>query len=87
MTESAEVCKELCGDGIDLGLNECEDGNEEDGDGCSSTCKLEPNYACQSETPNGPFSCWLTAAPFIKSTDISPEFSITFEFSEPVMLR
>ena len=38
LTESTGVCKETCGDGLDLGLNECEDGNREDGDGCNSNC-------------------------------------------------
>jgi cysteine-rich repeat protein len=35
-------CAEVCGDGKDLGMNECEDGNSLDGDGCSSICKIEP---------------------------------------------
>lgn len=48
VTESYGVCQEVCGDGIDLGMNECEDANTDDGDGCSAACKLEPNYTCKS---------------------------------------
>ncbi len=33
--------KEICGDTIKTGSEECDDGNKNDGDGCSSKCKLE----------------------------------------------
>lgn len=28
-------CTEICGDGLNLGQYECDDGNKNDGDGCS----------------------------------------------------
>ena len=31
----------VCGDGIIIGLETCDDGNTVDGDGCSSSCKIE----------------------------------------------
>lgn len=43
-------CTEKCGDGKDFGLNECEDGNLYNGDGCSSTCKVEEGYICTGGT-------------------------------------
>ncbi len=48
-------------------MNECEDANIIDGDGCSSLCKIEDTYACKSESPSGPFSCWETIPPTLKS--------------------
>ena len=30
-----------CGDGDVIGDEECDDGNLDDGDGCSSTCRIE----------------------------------------------
>jgi len=33
------VCQDLCGDGIKV-TSACDDGNEDNGDGCSSTCDL-----------------------------------------------
>lgn len=36
-------CDELCGDGILFTLP-CDDGNLNDGDGCSSLCQIEPGY-------------------------------------------
>jgi len=32
-----------CGDGTVTGLEECDDGNRIDGDGCTSSCQLEPD--------------------------------------------
>lgn len=42
------VCKETCGKGYTLGINniQCDDGNLIDGDGCSSTCEIESGYQC-----------------------------------------
>lgn len=39
---------EICGDGMNLGEYECDDGNLENGDGCSSKCKVEFGYKCTS---------------------------------------
>ena len=55
-------CEEICGDGLDYGFNECEDGNKEDGDGCSSQCKIETNYKCVRGTYTSKGSC--TAIPY-----------------------
>ena len=38
------ACLEVCGDAMDLGYNECDDGNIVDGDGCSGTCVIEGGY-------------------------------------------
>ncbi len=47
------VCgAQVCGDGILEGSEECDDGNTTSGDGCSSTCKLETDWACP--TPGSP---------------------------------
>lgn len=35
-----------CGDTVLGGAEVCDDGNVQDGDGCSSTCTLEPGYMC-----------------------------------------
>ncbi len=36
-----------CGDGDLVGAEACDDGNADDGDGCSSICAVEPGWACQ----------------------------------------
>lgn len=52
-----DVCYEICGDGIDMGNYECDDGNNVDGDGCSSACIIEPGWTCVSASPTDPHIC------------------------------
>ncbi len=52
-----------CGDGILAEGERCDDGNTEDGDGCSATCRLEdpppppPDYACGDGTRDEGEAC------------------------------
>jgi cysteine-rich repeat protein len=41
-TPSPSPAVSVCGDGVAAGAEECDDGNDEDGDGCTATCTLEP---------------------------------------------
>ena len=44
------VCSTLCGDGIIIGNEKCDDGNTNDHDGCSSACTIEPcNLNCSCD--------------------------------------
>lgn len=36
-----EKCDEICGDGFNMGVNACDDGNSNGGDGCSAICTIE----------------------------------------------
>jgi cysteine-rich repeat protein len=38
-----------CGDGEIVGAEQCDDGNQEDGDGCSSSCQVETGWQCTGE--------------------------------------
>jgi len=40
------ACRTICGDGLVLGREQCDDGNVAAADGCSDTCHLEPGYVC-----------------------------------------
>lgn len=37
-----------CGDGKKTSAEECDDGNTNDGDGCSSQCRKEPQFTCRN---------------------------------------
>lgn len=43
----------ICGDGIVASTETCDDGNTNNGDGCSSTCMVEAGFTCSL----GPSSC------------------------------
>jgi cysteine-rich repeat protein len=39
----------VCGDGVTSGDESCDDGNDVDGDGCASTCEIEPGFVCEED--------------------------------------
>lgn len=55
------VCKDICGDGK-LYTLECDDGNLNDGDGCSSLCKVQTDYTCVGGTEASPSLCSYSGA-------------------------
>lgn len=56
--DAETCCEAVCGDGQRVGFEQCDDGNELNGDGCSAVCEVETGYAC---TPHGgaPDACAL----------------------------
>lgn len=46
---NGSACIDFCGDGKVIN-DECDDGNAESGDGCSSTCTIEKNFGCYGGT-------------------------------------
>jgi cysteine-rich repeat protein len=45
-TSTLECLPEVCGNGLLEGIEQCDDLNTADGDGCSSFCQIEPFYLC-----------------------------------------
>ena len=44
---SGDSCVATCGDGVrSYYVEACDDGNSEDGDGCSSSCEVEAGWTC-----------------------------------------
>eukprot|EP00960_Hanusia_phi_P075338 768408-Hanusia_phi.AAC.1 len=69
------TCPALCGDGLKLPLEGCDDGNVVDGDGCSSSCKIEAGALCSfasapaftcTPAPQGPSSCFFPRFNYVK---------------------
>ncbi|CAD8102878.1 unnamed protein product [Paramecium sonneborni] len=72
-------CVSLCGNGLVDGKNEeCDDGNLNGGDGCSSFCHVEDSYQCVNQ--NGSFSLCT----FI----LAPEFNLKIlsDISNPIQI-
>jgi cysteine-rich repeat protein len=59
------VCSEKCGDGylLNSSNNACDDGNNESGDGCSSTCTVEIGYHCENGSYLTPSLCFYVRHP------------------------
>jgi cysteine-rich repeat protein len=45
------TCYIVCGDGFNVGSEECDDGNLVDGDGCNADCTLGNNNGCSATAP------------------------------------
>ena len=67
-------CTEKCGKGLRFTSSlQCDDGNQVDGDGCSSECKVEENFECSGGTPTSPDKC-IDASPLtFKLTELYEE--------------
>jgi len=48
------ACVAVCGDGIKFVSEACDDANTRAGDGCSSSCALEPGFACTVTAATAP---------------------------------
>jgi len=49
LEDSGSPDPSTCADGLVTGLEGCDDGNLLGGDGCGSTCAVEPQFACSGE--------------------------------------
>src|SRR5262249_29420191 len=54
-----------CGDGIRTGVETCDDGGRADGDGCSSSCQVEPGWVCSGQ----PSVCVTVCGDGVKTPD------------------
>ncbi|KRW99950.1 Insulin-like growth factor binding protein, N-terminal [Pseudocohnilembus persalinus] len=51
-------CLEICGDGIRVSIDyECDDGNNQDGDGCNSKCQIETGWTCSGGSASTADTC------------------------------
>lgn len=75
---------EICGDGKNMGENECDDGNLIDGDGCSSSCRIETGYTCY-KVENSSDVCLDTVGP-IAYLSLKNKNLLLISFNEPVIV-
>ena len=55
-----DVCIELCGDGLNMGMYECDDGNNDPEDGCDPDCRIEYGWYCTGGSPKSRDVCFET---------------------------
>lgn len=55
------VCTTACGDGVVRGDEVCDDGDLNDGDGCSAVCAVEPDFLC-AQNVAGKSTCVSTSS-------------------------
>jgi len=48
---TASTCIPICGDGIILSPESCDDNDVDNGDGCSSACAIESGFQCLNNAP------------------------------------
>ena len=77
-------CVEICGDGLNLGEYQCDDGNIKSGDGCSSECRVEEGYICIGGNIVSPDICKDITSPTLEATGKGINNTFYFAFSEPV---
>lgn len=48
--DSPSICTPICGDGFKKGAEECDEGDLDNFDGCSSSCEIEDGWEIKSES-------------------------------------
>ena len=51
---SGVQCAPICGDSKRYGAEQCDDGNSDSADGCSSACVVEPYFNCENGSTSTP---------------------------------
>ena len=83
----ANECTEICGDGLNLGEYQCDDGNLKDGDGCSSKCTYEEGFECHGGNTTHPDTCKDIVSPItVAGIMDTKKLTFTFIFSKPVQI-
>ncbi|CDW81534.1 UNKNOWN [Stylonychia lemnae] len=78
-------CVEKCGDSKNFGLNECDDGNSQNGDGCSSACKIEQGFICSGGNTKQKDICYAIQTQ-IDNVIVTGSNNLIIEFSKDVMI-
>ena len=78
----ADCATPPCGDGLLDAGEFCDDGNTDDGDGCSSTCTVEPDSTCTGE----PSVC-ITGIPVVSTWGLGVMVLLLLSAGTVVMMR
>jgi cysteine-rich repeat protein len=80
------LIEDKCSDGFVSLKEECDDGNNINGDGCSSLCKLEKGTNCKNVRNEGPSECFNTLGwTLTLKTDMLIPSKVTITFSDEII--
>ena len=79
-------CAEICGDGRNMGILPCDDGNLDSGDGCDELCNVETGYQCSGGNRDQSDICIDNIHPQAKIINIHPNYTILILFTEKVRI-
>ncbi|CDW88903.1 UNKNOWN [Stylonychia lemnae] len=82
---SSGQCVEICGDGKNFGLFDCDDGNNSDGDGCSGSCEIETDWTCSGGSKTTADTCKLSQIN-IESLQSTENNNIILILSKPAFI-
>lgn len=81
---TSQLCSPVCGDGYVYESEVCDDGNNVNCDGCSSSCQVEQNFNCT--TINNTSVCSLLSLPItlksIKKDDFTNRVFVAYSISQ-----
>ena len=69
-------CSTKCGDGVQVGEEACDDGNQADRDGCSSRCSVETGWVCSPLPASSPPAALARSAVSLGSMRSSLEWAM-----------
>ena len=78
-------CVEICGNGVNYGMKECDDGNTESGDGCSSVCTIESGWTCYGSSYTTKDTCYKVLTQ-ISSVSVTSDNNLILEFTNDIMI-
>lgn len=88
LSETSKGCLDICGDGLRfpseyfeelLSYIECDDGNQQNGDGCSSSCELEFGYQCSGGSPSSKDTCKVVTNPYNNKVEYQSDFADPYQ--------
>ena len=83
--EGKVYCSEKCGDGYNVGIRGCDDGNQAAGDGCDQECRVEEGFLCAGGSLTSPDRCRGTVRPTFRISHLDAENSfLVLKFDMPV---
>ena len=80
-TAPGDMCTSICGDGLVVAGEACDDGNYRGDDGCTGDCRVEPLYGCFL-----PAAAELLQVPDSERTSNGPQASICVRTTPPRLL-